>query len=435
MCPKGVDEFHGGCKKIGLTTEDNHLCPQKFPKGSSKHSTISSKSKRYSLDLVYKRRKSRRSTVSSLPGQGRGSTRRSGETFSIVSFNTPLVTTKGVLNQSSVPKMLEVDSVNDSCSSSKSNAEQVLSSIKIEVDETSECSSSSAVVMDYLGDDLSEKEFCIHVLRSHGLLERDFSSRSCTSPEVNGANFGNSYRRSCKICARSDSTIKLLICDHCEEAFHLSCCNPRMKKAPVDEWFCHSCMKKREQILKDKVRRKLPYITSELSGYKSLSSKGKTSPVALMLRDFEPRTTHVRIGKDFQAEVPEWSGPIESDDDDIGKLLEVHPSQFASLLELKPNDYKCSSSHNWLQCRAALDGSGETICGKWRRAPPFEVQTDEWECYSSVLWDPRYADCAVPQELKTCEVLGQLKYSEKLRPRIWEKRQISSDHTKHNGNS
>lgn len=31
------------------------------------------------------------------------------------------------------------------------------------------------------------------------------------------------------------------------------------------------------------------------------------------------------------------------------------------------------------------------------RAPLFESQTDDWECFRAVLWDPFHADCAVPQ--------------------------------------
>lgn len=31
------------------------------------------------------------------------------------------------------------------------------------------------------------------------------------------------------------------------------------------------------------------------------------------------------------------------------------------------------------------------------RAPLFEVQTDKWECFRCVLWNPAHADCAVPQ--------------------------------------
>ncbi|XVF06188.1 hypothetical protein REPUB_Repub06bG0025900 [Reevesia pubescens] len=30
-------------------------------------------------------------------------------------------------------------------------------------------------------------------------------------------------------------------------------------------------------------------------------------------------------------------------------------------------------------------------------APIFEVQTDDWECFCSVQWDPSHADCSVSQ--------------------------------------
>ncbi|KAK8482671.1 hypothetical protein V6N13_015290 [Hibiscus sabdariffa] len=63
---------------------------------------------------------------------------------------------------------------------------------------------------------------------------------------------------------------------------------------------------------------------------------------------------------------------------------------------------KVSSIGNWLQCREFIEGIGSskgTICGKWRRALHFEVQTDDWECFCSVQWDPYHADCSVPQAL------------------------------------
>lgn len=31
------------------------------------------------------------------------------------------------------------------------------------------------------------------------------------------------------------------------------------------------------------------------------------------------------------------------------------------------------------------------------RAPLYVVQTDDWDCSCSILWDPIHADCAVPQ--------------------------------------
>ncbi|KAF2535512.1 hypothetical protein F2Q68_00019310 [Brassica cretica] len=51
------------------------------------------------------------------------------------------------------------------------------------------------------------------------------------------------------------------------------------------------------------------------------------------------------------------------------------------------------------------------------RAPRSEVQTNKWECFCSVFWDPLHADCAVPQELETDEIMQQLKYINMLRPR------------------
>ncbi|PNY05401.1 hypothetical protein L195_g001852, partial [Trifolium pratense] len=84
------------------------------------------------------------------------------------------------------------------------------------------------------------------------------------------------------------------------------------------------------------------------------------------------------------------------------------------------------------------------------RAPLFEVQIDDWECFCAINWDPLHADCAVPQvisslfslnpiykigflqfkhEVETDEVLKQLKYIEMLRPRLAAK-QRKSDCTK-----
>ncbi|KAM5574262.1 hypothetical protein ABKV19_013648 [Rosa sericea] len=316
--------------------------------------------------------------------------------------------------KASVPKGLEVDSVNDSCSSSKSNMENVSTSNKTEVDETADCSSSSAIVMEAVGD-LSEKDLCISILRTHGLLGEVQITRSCGSADDINTSSSKSCRRSCKICNRSETALKMLICDNCEEAFHMSCCQPRIKKVPIDEWFCHSCLREKHTILKERVTRKFPNITSVMS--RNASSKDEVNPILLMLRDTEPYRTSVRVGKGFQAEVDDWSDPINNDG--IGEPLELHPSEYARLHELnssKPS--KINSISNWIQCREVVDPENGIKCGKWRRAPLFEVQTNDWECFCSVLWDPSHADCNVPQELETDQVLKQLKYVETLRPRL-----------------
>ena len=353
MCPKGDDRFRGGCKRIELMEEDREnmdlSCSHNSSEESSQLSTFYSMSSR-SQNLVYKRRKLTGNSIVCSLGKGPESTRRIGDCISVVICNTRLVAPNGknvalqaeqengavreptfspIINseldngfidgeglvdkasKSSAQRILEVDSVNDSCSSSKSNTEQVLSSCKVELDDASECSSSSVVVINYTGEYLSEKEYCIFILRSHGLLRKEWGTRSFESSEDTNTGNVESYCQPCKICSRSETTTKLLICDNCENAFHMTCCKPRIKKVPCDEWFCHSCVKKGCKTSKDKVKNNLPNSTNEqLNECRSLSFKGKYNPIGLMSRNNEPYTTSVRIGKAFQAEVPDWSGPI-----------------------------------------------------------------------------------------------------------------------------
>lgn len=61
----------------------------------------------------------------------------------------------------------------------------------------------------------------------------------------------------CELCGCLEDPLKMLICDRCEKAFHLSCCNPKVNKLEGDDWICELCEN--------------------------------------------------RIGKDFQVDVPEWS--------------------------------------------------------------------------------------------------------------------------------
>ncbi|XP_027354164.1 uncharacterized protein LOC113864532 isoform X3 [Abrus precatorius] len=295
-------------------------------------------------------------------------------------------------------KNLGIDSVNDSCSSSKSITELDSDSNETVMDEAGECSSSSVIVMDATREEGTEKDFCISILRSHGLLRENSTADNVASGE-DAVTTGNSCcSRACKICGHLDSSLNMLLCDQCEDAYHPSCYNPRLKKLPIDEWFCHSCLKKRQKILKETVIRS-PGIHNEMGKSRTSSVKAELNPIVLMLRDTEPHTSGVRVGKGFQAEVPDWSGPIRSDEDVLPEPLEINPSEFPSLQgENTRNQTRLSSIGNWLQCREVIDRASGAICGKWRRAPLFEVQTDDWECFCAIHWDPSHADCAVPQE-------------------------------------
>ncbi|XP_042496476.1 uncharacterized protein LOC122075495 isoform X2 [Macadamia integrifolia] len=309
---------------------------------------------------------------------------------------------------------LEYYSVNDSCSSSKSNTDLGSASPKIEVDDIGECSSSDILSREVLAEDQLEKELCISILRNHGLLEGGLPVAPCAAVEVLGVSNDGNCSQPCKVCGFSQNPQNMLICDHCEEAFHVSCLNPKVKKPPVDDWFCQPCLKR---------MRKLESAARKSSESRNRASKGDSGPISLMLRDMEPYRSGVRAGKGYQADVPDWTGPVSNDVDCFGEPQEIDLAECISSHVCNSNKPTPKSIGNWLQCQEPLyNDAGEaiegTICGKWRRAPLFEVQSDDWDCSCAVRWDPIHSDCAVPQELDTDQVLVHLKYIEMLRPRL-----------------
>ncbi|CAF1718759.1 unnamed protein product [Brassica napus] len=216
------------------------------------------------------------------------------------------------------------------------------------------------------------------------------SSKTEENDSDSDSSSSSPFRR-CKRCDKAGTVEKMLICDECEEAYHTRCCGVRMKEvAEIDDWLCRSCLKKKSSKTK-------------IKGRPREQRKWRVS---------EPFVIGVRVGKEFQADVPDWSGPTMSDTSFVGEPVEIDQSEY--MHDLKKAK-KPRSAVNWLQCREE-DRNGD-ICGKWRRAPRSEVQTNDWECFCCVFWDPSHADCAVPQELETDEILKQLKYINMLRPR------------------
>ncbi|XP_020578924.1 uncharacterized protein LOC110023720 isoform X2 [Phalaenopsis equestris] len=270
-----------------------------------------------------------------------------------------------------------------------------------------DCSTSGGIFLESLEKFESPEEMCIYVLKRHGLLGDSNRNGACVSAENLGS-IGPLFSP-CKICGISESALKMLICDDCEEAFHLSCCRPKIKRLPRDEWYCQSCfIKKRKHLLRKNMG-------TSSGNVGDISESG--GPIASMLRDLRPHRSRVRIGEDFQAEVPDSPDPFYNADDYFGEPKEMDHADYCSFEGWSwSKSSKSCSIGNWLQCKEEDDNGN--ICGKWRRAPVFSVQTDEWDCSCAVLWDPMHADCAVPQELDTEEVLKHLKYVEMLRSRL-----------------
>eukprot|EP00249_Psilotum_nudum_P009467 c21955_g1_i2 orf=40-687(-) len=56
---------------------------------------------------------------------------------------------------------------------------------------------------------------------------------------------GNSYEDLvCKNCRRGDGEQEMLLCDGCDEAYHMYCLCPILVRVPKGTWFCPVCSKK-----------------------------------------------------------------------------------------------------------------------------------------------------------------------------------------------
>lgn len=288
--------------------------------------------------------------------------------------------------------------------------------------EGSDISNSDISSLEVLDEDPSAREFCVSVLRSNGLLGAvgECSVRSVASVEVSGTGHEISVIQSCKLCGKADNTSTMLLCDYCDEAFHPSCCNPRIKILPTDNWLCQCCSN-----LNSNVSQENSFLKSPNNSWMYGKPRSEMGRIALMLKYPEPYTSRVRIGESYQAEVPDWSDQISSNLDSFSEPLEMDPAKTVGLNVQFSNQFsKPDSISNWLQCQEVLTNNDTNVCvegtkcGKWRRAPFSEVQTDSWDCSCAILWDPLHSDCAVPQELETDQVFRQLKYIEELKSRL-----------------
>ncbi|UJR31201.1 hypothetical protein I4U23_018705 [Adineta vaga] len=59
----------------------------------------------------------------------------------------------------------------------------------------------------------------------------------------------------CRVCSKSDRPEVLLLCDDCDDAYHLACLRPKLLSVPDGDWFCPLCEhKKLSNCLIDKLK-------------------------------------------------------------------------------------------------------------------------------------------------------------------------------------
>lgn len=165
--------------------------------------------------------------------------------------------------------------------------------------DAAECSSSNISPVELITELTSPRDICIAILKQNGLITE---SRTRITAELTDSDANPLL--ACNTCGAVEHSLNMLICDSCEAAFHLSRCIPAIEKLPTDEWFCKTCSLTKPKGLYGKL------------------SEGKVKPsqntnqrphgmshIEYMLKDTEQYVSGARIGRDFQADVPEWSGP------------------------------------------------------------------------------------------------------------------------------
>ncbi|KAH9330876.1 hypothetical protein KI387_002984, partial [Taxus chinensis] len=266
-----------------------------------------------------------------------------------------------------------------------------------------------------IGTDFEIKKWCISILKDNGSLGS--FSQIQGDVECPGIVGDGIVDKKCKTCNHLEDR-ECLICDMCEESFHVSCLKHKVKVKDVEDFYCSTC----------KIKRKIcPFNCPKKCKFSCLLNK--------MLDAKVEHNNRVRMGSQYQAYIPEHKGqnseslesPLVGVTVSLEEKIREKEQADANLKNntwekgWKPtNSLPQSSNENWLQCQAIIYMKGEKcrdgktakrhfFCEKWRRAPLSEVQTDKWDCSCAVVWDPHHADCFVPQELETEEIERRMK--------------------------
>lgn len=110
----------------------------------------------------------------------------------------------------------------------------------------------------------------------------------------------------CEVCTSSGNHADTLLCDGCDQSYHLYCLSPPLRAVPRGDWFCPMCTAKAhslEQAAVDKARRAalvdmpLPVPEDRPLGAQTGRSSGRTHPAPPAEPEARPHQRRLRNGK------------------------------------------------------------------------------------------------------------------------------------------
>lgn len=111
----------------------------------------------------------------------------------------------------------------------------------------------------------------------------------------------------CKVCSGKNNWEEILLCDECDNGYHIGCLSPPLTEIPQeDEWYCPQCKTDENEIVKagdklkfNKKRAKMPSAKEETNGRdwgKGMACVGRTKECTIVSKDHVGPVPGVEVG-------------------------------------------------------------------------------------------------------------------------------------------
>lgn len=101
----------------------------------------------------------------------------------------------------------------------------------------------------------------------------------------------------CEICNRSDREDVMLLCDHCNQGYHMDCLTPSLVEVPEGSWYCDNCVDSQDEDGDDNVEAELNML------YEDIRDMGIPDSLLHVREVHQPRILRTRQNERIRAAV------------------------------------------------------------------------------------------------------------------------------------
>ena len=70
----------------------------------------------------------------------------------------------------------------------------------------------------------------------------------CHIPNLVTDDLGVAASLACQVCGSASMADPMLLCDGCDNGYHLQCLQPPLERIPVGDWFCPTCVERQAHM-------------------------------------------------------------------------------------------------------------------------------------------------------------------------------------------